>query len=224
MFVNSVMYLFPSNIVCLIKIPYNKYEPKPKFRLCTMDAHIDLPISTSSILKNKPVAICCSSDGSKLFVAFKNSNKIRIYDTNELTAGFKIIKTVKDPIAINRSIDGNKLVVTGSEKIEIFNTEQEILSEEVINLPSFFKADKMVLCTNDASAFLISSEDGSTYFYNNEKFTKIVKRSDADVSWDPRTKRILIAIPKKSIIAIYETEELGSTKRRMYVSESTSIN
>jgi WD40 repeat protein len=199
---------FSSNVVCLIKAPFDKYNPKPKFQFQTMDTHIDLPVSTSAVIKDIPAAFCCSKDGSKLFVAFKDSNKIRIYNTNELSKAFKTFKTIDDPIAINRSANGKRLVITGSGKIQVFNTEEQIIPEETIDLPKFFHPDKVVLCSNDASTFLVSSLGGATYFYNGDSFIKICKRSDADVNWSIAEQRILLGLPQESTVAIYSTGDL----------------
>jgi hypothetical protein len=199
---------FSSNVVCLIKSPFDKYNPKPKFQLQTMDTHIDLPVSSSLVFKDEITAFCCSNNGSKLFAVFKNSNKIRIYDTNELLNPFKTLETIDNPIAIAGSANGQRLVIAGFDKIQTFNTEQQIIPEETIDLPKFFQPDKLVLCSNDASTFLVSSTGGATYFYNGEKFTKICKRSDADINWSIAEKRILIGLPQKSTIAIYSTGKL----------------
>lgn len=203
---------FSSSIVCLIKLPYNKYEPKAKFKLQTMDTHISFPVSTSPILKDEPVALCSSTDGSSLFVAFKDSNKIRIYKTNELSKAFTTFKTVKDPFALKRSANGTKLVVAAYDKIQTFNIEQKIIPERTINLPPFFHPDKLVLCAKDASSFLVSSHGGATYFYENEEFIKIIKRTDTDISWSMLEQNILIGLPKKSTIAIYSTDDLEDAK------------
>ena len=199
---------FSSNIVCLIKSPYDKYDPKPKFQLQTMDTHIDMPVSTSPVFKNEITALCCSSDGSKLFVAFKDSNKIRIYDTNELEKSFTTLKTIKNPIALNCSKNGTRLLVTGHDKIQVFNTEQQPIPEQTIKLPQYFHPDKTVLCSDDASSFLISRFGEDTYFYSNERFTKICKRTDADINWSSTNQRILIGLPQKSTVAIYSPGEL----------------
>lgn len=205
---------FSSNIVCLIKSPYDKYDQKPKFQLQTMDTHIDMPVSTSPVFKNEITAFCCSSDGSKLFVAFKDSNKIRIYDTNDLTKSFTTLKTIKNPIALNSSKDGKRLLVTAYDKIQVFNTEQQVIPEETINLPQHFHPDKIVLCSSDASSFLLSRFGEATYFYNDEKFTKICKRTDADVNWSIVDQRILIGLPQKSTVAIYSTSELETPQSK----------
>ncbi|MCK4982658.1 MAG: WD40 repeat domain-containing protein [Victivallaceae bacterium] len=205
---------FSSNVVCLIKAPFDKYNPKPKFQFQTMDTHIDLPVSTSRVIKDAPTAFCCSKDGSKLFAAFKDSNKIRIYDTNELSKAFKTFKTIDNPIAINRSANGKRLLITGSGKIQIFNTEQQVIPEETIVFPKFFHPDKVVLSSNDASTFLVSSHGGATYFYNGESFIKICKRSDADVNWSIAEQRIYLGLPKESTVAIYNAGNLENQEAR----------
>ena len=203
---------FSSNIVCLIKSPYDKYEAKSKFKLQTIDTHIGLAVSTSPILKDEPIALCSSTDGSSLFVVFKDSNKIRVYKTNELSKVFTTLKSVKNPIALRRSADGSKLVVAAYDKIQIFNIEQQAISEETINLPQFFHPDKLVLCAKDASKFLVSSHGGATYFYDGEEFIKIIKRTDNDINWSIAEQNILIGLPKKSTIAIYSTDDLEKAK------------
>ena len=205
---------FSSNIVCLIKSPYDKYDPKPKFQLQTMDTHIDMPVSTSPVFKNEITAFCCSGDGSKLFVAFKDSNKIRIYDTNELEKSFTTLKTVNNPIALSCSKDGKRLLVTGHDKIQVFNIEQQPIPEKTINLPQYFHPDKIVLCSDNASSFLVSLFGEDTYFYSNERFTKICKRTDADVNWSSTDQRILIGLPQKSTVAIYSTSDLENPQNQ----------
>lgn len=205
---------FSSNIVCLIKSPYDKYNPKPKYKLQTMDTHIDMPVSTSPVFKSEITAFCCSSNGDKLFIAFKDSNKIRIYDTNDLTKSFTTLKTIKNPIALNSSKDGKRLLVTGYDKIQVFNTEQQVIPEETITLPLHFHPDKIVLCSDDASSFLVSRFGEATYFYSDEKFTKICKRTDADVNWSIVDQRILIGLPQKSTVTIYSTTELETPQAK----------
>ena len=139
---------------------------------------------------------------SILFVGFKNSNRIKIYNTEELTDKPTSLKTVKNPIAIKRSKDGTKLIIAGSEQVQIFDTEEQIIPEETINLPKFFTPDKLILCADDASSFIVSDYGGATYFYHDEDFTKITKRTDSDVKWDPVEQNILISLPQKKTIAI----------------------
>jgi hypothetical protein len=200
---------FSSNIVCLIKLPYDKYDQKPKFQLQTIDTHVGFPVSTTVVIKDIPSAFCSSSNGSKLFVAFKGSNKIRVYTTKYLSKDFTTLKTaVNNPVAITRSLNGKRLLVTGSEKIQVFNIEQQPIPEENINLPEFFQPDKIVLCSDDASTFLISRLGGATYFYNGKSFIKIVKRTDNDINWSRVEQSILIGLPQKSTIAVYSTSNL----------------
>ena len=203
---------FSSNVVCLIKSPFDKYNPKSKFQLQTMDTHINMPVCSSPVFKNIPTAICCSADGSKLFVASRDSNEIRVYNTNELSKGFKTFKSINNPIAINRSRNGKRLLITGSSKIQVFNTEQQIIPEQTIDLPRFFHPDKVTICSNDASTFLVSSLGRATYFYNGNNFIKICKRSDADVKWSIAEQRILIGLPQNSTIAVYSIEDLENSE------------
>lgn len=198
---------FSSNVVCLLKFPYDKYNPQPKFQLQTMNTHSGEMISSSPIFKDQLTALCSSADGSRLFVSIKNSNKARIYNLKKLSESFKTFKTVENPVAINRSANGKKLVIAGSGKIQIFNIEQQVLSEETINLPEFFHPEKLVLCSNDASTFLLSRVGGASYFYNGTKFIKLYKRSDNDINWSISEQRILIGAPKKSTIYIYDPQE-----------------
>lgn len=205
---------FSSNVVCLIKSPYDKYDPKPEFQFQTMDTHIGFPVSTSPVIKDIPVAFCCSKDGSKLFVAFKDSNKIRVYNTNELKKSFKTFKTINDPIAIKRSLNGKRLVIAGSEKIQIFNTEQDVIAEKTINIPKFFHPEKIVLCSNDASTFLVSRFGEATYFYNGENFIKLTNRSDADVNWSITEQRILLGLPQKATVKLYSPNDLQTPQAK----------
>lgn len=204
---------FSSNIVCLIRSPYDKYYPEPKFRFNTMDTHVGISISASPVFKDEVTAFCCSPDGTRLFAAFKGSDKIRIYDTNELSKPFKVLKTVKDPAVLNCTADCKRFIVTGSGKIEVFNVERdEIVSEYTINLPQNFQPDKTVLCSNDGSSFLVSRYSDDTYFYGDRKFTKICKRTDADVNWSNLEQRILIGLPKNSTVAFYAADDLETPK------------
>ncbi len=205
---------FSNNVVCLIKSPYDKYYPEPKFQFQTMDTHIGIPVSTSPVFKDEITAFCCSADGSKLFVAFKDSNKIKIYNTNDLAESFTTFKTIKNPIAINCSANSKRLVITGSDEIQVFNTEQQVIPEYIIKLPEYFHPDKIVLCSNDASSFIVSCFGEATYFYAGKKFTKLCKRSDADVNWSIADQRILIGLPQKSTVAIYTPDELRTPQKQ----------
>ena len=206
---------FSSNVVCLIRAPYDKYYPKPKFQLQTMDTHIGMPVSISPVFKSEITAFCCSPDGSRLFVAFKDSNKIKIYDTNDLSKSLAAIETVKAPVYLNSTANSKRLIVTGSDKVQVFNIEQDVaIPEYIINLPEYFHPDKMILCSDDASSFLISCVGEDTYFYNNKEFTKICKRTDTDVNWSIARKRILVGLPKKSTVAIYSPDELETPQKQ----------
>jgi len=206
---------FSGNIVCLTRSPYDKYYPEPKFQLRTMDTHTGLQLSASPVFKNKITAFCCSPDGGKLFVAFKDSDKIRIYDTNELSKPFKTLKTVKAPVSLDCTSNSKRLIVTGSEKIQVFNVEQEaVIPEYTIRLPQYFHPDKTVLCSNDGSSFMVSRFGEDTYFYNDGKFSKICKRTDADVNWSIAEQHILVGLPQKSTIAIYSPDEPGTPRKQ----------
>lgn len=204
---------FSNNVVCLIRSPYDKYYPEPKFQFQTMDTHIGIPVSSSTVFKTEVSAFCCSPDGSKLFVAFKDSDEISIYDTNELSKTYKVKKTVKGPVIMTCTANNKRLIVAGSEKIQIFNVEQDdVIPEYTIKLPEYFQPDKMVLCSNDASSFLVSRFGEDTYFYNDRKFTKICKRTDADVNWSIADQYILVGLPKDLTIATYSPDELEVPK------------
>jgi WD40 repeat protein len=207
---------FSHKLVCLIKSPYDKYDPKPEFQLQTMDTHTGKVISSSPMFKKGITALCCSKDGSKLFVTFKNSNKVKIYDVDKLSEAFKTFKTIENPVTLNRSANGNRLVIAGSSKIEIFNIEQQVIPEKTIKLPDFFQPEKLVLCSNDASKFLISRLGEASYFYNGKSFIKLCDRSDADINWSLSEKRIILGTPHKSTICIYDPQKLKAPEMKFY--------
>lgn len=185
-------------IVCLVKQPFDKYYPTPKYQFLLVDTHNAEVSSASKIFKDDITAFCCSSDGSKLFVAYKNSDKLKIYSVNDLEQKPTSLKTINKPIALNRSFDGNKLVVTGSNKIQFFDAStNELISEKFINLPEYYHPNKMVLCANDASTFLVSRVDDNTYYYNGRRFINLCKRSDADVAWWVAAQRIIVGEQKE---------------------------
>jgi hypothetical protein len=206
---------FSGNVVCLIKSPYDKYYPEPKFQLQTMDTHAGIPVSVSPVFKKEITTFCCSPNGSKLFVAFKDSNEIRIYNTNELSKSFKVQKTVKSPVSLDCTANGKRLIVTGSEKMQAFNVEQDIVVPEyTINLPQYFHPDKVVLCADDGSSFLLSRFGDDTYFYINREFTRLCKLSEVDVNWSIADQSILVGLPKKSTVAIYSPDGLEEPKKQ----------
>ncbi|MFA6715441.1 MAG: hypothetical protein WC082_08690 [Victivallales bacterium] len=195
---------FSQKIVCLIKSPYNKYYPEPKFQLQTIDTHTAKVISSTPMSKEEPIELC--SNGSSVFAAFRDSDQIRVYDTDKLSE-YKSFPAVTKPAVLKCSRDGKKLFVAGSSEIRFFDIEQQIIPEKEIALPAFFSPDKAVLCTNNASKFLLSVFGGDTYFYNGEKFIKICKRTDSDVAWSAAGRHILVGHPKNSSIASYKPDK-----------------
>ena len=198
---------FSGSVVCLIKSPYNKYDNEDKFRLQLMDTHNGEAVSVSPIFKELPAALCCSGDGRRLFVAFKNSDQLRIYDLEDLSKAFETFKTVNDPVALCRSTDGKRLAVAGSGEVQIINTEQHPIPEKTIKLPEFYNPDKMVLCSKNASTFLLSCFGKESYFYDGKEFVKLCKLSDNDVNWSVAEQRMLVGIPLKSTICIYNPRD-----------------
>ena len=205
-------------IVCLVKRPLDKYYPTPKYQFLIVDTHNAEISSASKIFKDNVTAFCCSNDGSRLFVAYKNSNELKIYSIDDLEQKFTIFKTVKNPIAINRSLDGSKLFVTGSDKVQIFDAStDELISDKFIKLPEYYHPDKTVLCANDGSTFLVSQVGDNTYFYNGRRFVSLCKRSDTDVAWWEAEQRIVIGEQKKSKISIYNPSNLESPESDFYL-------
>lgn len=196
---------FSRNIVGLIKAPYDKYEPEPKFRFQTIDTHSGSRVSISPWLKTPAVAFCCSRDG-RLFAAFGNSDKIRVYEANKLSRGFTTVKAVADPVALNCSADGRTLVAAGSSQVRFFDIQQQPMPEKTLELPAFFHPDKLVLCAADAAQFLVSVFGGPSYFYNGSRFVKLCNCTDADINWSISERRLLIGLPQKSVIAVYNPQ------------------
>ncbi|MDD5596643.1 MAG: hypothetical protein PHV82_01780 [Victivallaceae bacterium] len=198
---------FSQKIVCLVKSPYNKYYPEPKFQLQTIDTHTAEVISSTPMAKEEPVAVC--SNGGNVFAAFRDSDRIRVYDIDKLSE-YRSFPAVSNPAALKCSRDGKKLLAVGSSEIRFFDIEQQIVPEKKITLPAFFNPDKAVLCSEDASKFLLSVFGGDTYFYNGEKFIKICKRTDSDVAWSAAGKSILVGQPQNSSIASYKPDDLDT--------------
>ncbi len=205
---------FSRNVVCLIKSPYDKYNLQATFQLRTMNTRTGGSISSSPVFREQVSALCSSADGGRLFVTFKNSNKAEIYDPKKLSKATGTFKTVDNPVSIKRSANGKKLVIAGSGKVQIFNIERQAVPEKTIDLPESFHPEKLVLCSNDASSFLLSRSGGASYFYAGNKFIKLCKRSDADIGWSISEQRILIATPKKSTISIYDPMQLETPEMR----------
>jgi hypothetical protein len=198
---------FSSQIICIIKSPYDKYYPEPKFQLQTIDTSTGKTISATAAAKEEPIAVC--SNGKSVFAAFKDTNRLRVYSPDRLSA-YTTLETVSNPKLIKCSRDGKKLLVAGSREIQFFDIEQQIVPEKKIALPEFFTPDKAILCSDDASSFLVSVFGGDTYFYGNGRFTKICKRTDSDVAWNTSGKFIFVGLPKDSIIAVYNADNLNS--------------
>ena len=207
-----------SKIVCLVKQPFDKYYPTPKYQLLTIDTHDGEISSASAIFKDNITALCCSSDGGRLFVALENSDKLRIYAIDDLKQKFETLKTTKTPIALNKSLDGRRLIITGSEEIQIFDAStEELILEKSIKLPEHYHPDKTVLCSNDASTILVSRTGDNTYYYNGRGFVSLCKRTDADAAWWEAGKRIVIGEPKKSRIFVYKPSNLETPENDFYL-------
>ena len=202
-----------SKIVCLVKQPFDKYYPTPKYQLLTIDTRDGEISSISPVFKDNITALCCSSDGNRLFATIKNSDQLRIYAIDDLEQKFSTFKAVKNPIALSNSIDGRRLVVTGSEKIQIIDAStEELIMEKSIKLPEYYHPDKTILCSDDASTMLVSKMGDNTYYYNGMNFISLSKRTDVDVAWWEAGKRILVGEPKKSRILFYKASDLGGPK------------
>jgi hypothetical protein len=198
-----------SKIVCLVKSPYNKYYPEPEFQLSILDTQTGDIIVSSPLFEETISSICVSPDGSKLFATSTDSDKIRIYDINDLNS-FKTVDTVSDPKDMQLSSNAKHLVVAGSEKVQIFDIQQEFIQEKIIDIPAFFDSEKLVLCSDDGEKFLLSRLGEATYYYNGKRFKKLCKITDNDIGWDKMASRILIGSPLKSTVLIFNPEKLDS--------------
>ncbi|MDD5727081.1 MAG: hypothetical protein PHV59_00825, partial [Victivallales bacterium] len=153
-------------LICLVKQPFNKYYPTPKYRLVKVDSRTAEINSASAIFEGEITALCCSPDGDRVFTVCKNSDMLRIYGREDLKRAFTTVKTVKSPLFLNCSADGRRLAVTGSDEIRIYLLEQPLIPEKTIKLPAHYHPDKTVLCSDDASALLLSRLGDDTYYYD----------------------------------------------------------
>jgi hypothetical protein len=208
-------------IACLVKHPFNKYYPTPEYQFLIIDTRTTETASASPVFKKNITAFCCSSDGNRLFAAVENSDKLRIYTIDDLKREFETLKTVKTPIAVNQSLDGRRLVVTGGGEIQIFDAStDEVILEKSIKLPEHYYPDKTILCAKDASTLLVSRIGDNTYYYNNGNFINLRQRTDADVAWWEAGKRIIAGNPKKSQILVYSPSNLESPESDFYLRRS----